>query len=216
MGLNSFIKRLQKKEKKFYPNFIKQAEITQTAAKALLELVNCREYEEQKIIGRQIKKCETEGDVIQDSLYKDLYESFITPFDRDDMHELASTMDDFLDFINDSAKRILIYHPSKIDHHIVEITECIFEDAHALVAITRDLEFADKRHFDILEQCNRIKDLEHRADDIFEDYMSYLFKSESNAIEIIKCKNILQGVEDTTDKAKNISDLIRTIIVKLA
>lgn len=216
MGFINIFQSFSKKDRKFFIEFLKQAENAVVAAKAFEELVTCSDKEEQKIICRSIKKCETDGDFIQETIYKDLHESFITPFDRDDMHALAASLEDFLDLINDSAKRILIYNPNIIDKHIHEIAECISDDAETIVEIAKELEFATKNYLSILKLCNKIKDIEHRADDIFEDYMSYLFNSGKDATEIIKCKSIIQNVEETTDKAKELSDIVRAIIVKLS
>jgi Phosphate transport regulator (distant homolog of PhoU) len=212
MRINEIFKFFVVKEKKFYPNMIRQSELAVEAAKLLVQMASSQVLEERIKIAHEIKNCETQADAIQDILEKDLYESFVTPFNRNDMHTFTATMDDFIDFINDSAKKIVTYQPKRIDRPVVEITECILQNAQNLLAINRKLEFASKNYSFLLEKCDEIRELEHHVDDLFENYLNYLFNSETDPIEIIKYKGIIIGVEETIDKAKEASKIMRTII----
>ena len=173
-------------------------------------------YELQKESYRKIKDLETKGDQITAKIYEELNKTFVTPFDREDIHVLASRIDTFLDFIHDSARKLAMYKPLSPSKDLITIVDLILEDAKLINEIARNLEFLVKRNGEILKLCKRIKEIEHKVDELYEDYNIFLFQNEKDAIELVKNKNIVQSLEDTTDRAKEISDSIRSIIVKLA
>lgn len=212
--MNNIFRFLITKEKRFFPYFIRQAELSEHGAQLLIELTKCQSQEQRKEIAKEIKSCEREADEVQEIIDRDLYERFITPFDRDDIRMFTSTMDDYIDFINDAAKRIVIYRPRKIDQAIVDMAECIFKSSTCFVELTKDLDDIEKKREKIEKCCERIKEIEHIADGHFENYMNYLFGSGLDDIEIIKCKSILQGMEYTANKAKEAADIMKAIIVK--
>lgn len=203
------------KEKKFYPLYIKQASVVEKAASLLVDLLKEESYDKRREIAKEIKKNESEGDAIADCIFDELYKTFVTPFDREDIQLLASKVETFLDYIHDSSKKLVIYHPQKIDKTWIEIGEAIYEDARVLSGIMQDLENINKKSKFLMQKCVRIKEIETEIDDIYECYMSNLFEVEKDPIELIKCKNIVQNLEDTTDKAKEIGDCVKTIIIKI-
>ena len=115
---------------------------------------------------------------------------------------------------SDCAKKMLIYHPIAIDKIWVEIVESILEDAKIISGLINEFSAIKEKAKFLMQKCLRIKEIEHEVDDMYECYMSNLFQIEKNAIELIKNKNIIQNLEDTTDRAKDISDCFKTIIVK--
>lgn len=216
MKIDRFFQLFVVKEKKFYPLYIALSENIKEGAGLLLELVREADPDKRASLARAIKDCERHGDRITDKILEELYRTFVTPFDREDIHTLASRMDTFLDFINDSAKKMSIYHPKRVDAPVIRIAELIYKDAELLEQLIGELEDLRKKgdHLDSL--CTRINDIEHEADDIYEEYMSFLFTEEKDAIELTKNKNIIQAFEDTTDRAKAVAEVVRTIIVKQA
>jgi uncharacterized protein Yka (UPF0111/DUF47 family) len=140
----------------------------------------------------------------------------VTPFDREDIHILASRIDTFLDFIHDAARKLVMYQPKTTHKDLITIVDFIVEDAQILAEIIADLEFIAKKSDLNTKKCRKIKDIEHKVDGLYEDFNTFLFQTEKDAIELVKNKNIVQSLEDTTDRAKDISDSIRSIIVKLA
>jgi uncharacterized protein len=215
MKIDKFFQYFVVKEKKFYPLYIKQAEIVENAAELLVKLLKEESPEKRKEISKEIKKLETQGDEVERQLFDELYKTFVTPFDREDVQMLTSRVETFLDFIHDSAKKIVIYHPLTIDKVWVEIGEAILEDARILSGIMKELEFLTSKSKFIMQKCTRIKEIEHEVDDLFECYMSNLFEVEKNGVELTKNKNIVQNLEDATDRAKEIGDCLKTIIVKI-
>ena len=216
MALNNLFTGRSSREKHFFPTYAKQAETAQVAAKYLKELVKSDDPEERKLLTRMIKKQESTGDELLREFYIELNEAFVTPFDREDMNAVAMDLDKFLDFINHSAKTILMYNPKKIDKQIKEIIDNIHEDANIILEIFCLLDDLGKNHQQISELCQRVTLIEHAVDDIYGDYISFLFDNETDEIELLKCKEIAQVVEDTTDRAKDVTTTIKSLLIKEA
>ena len=153
MALNNIFTGGSNREKHFFPTYAKQAETAQIAAKYLKELVKSDDPDERRLLTRMIKKQETTGDELLREFYIELNEAFVTPFDREDMNALAMDLDKFLDFINHSAKTILMYNPQKIDKQIKEIIENIHQDASIMIEIFGLLDDLGKNHQRISELC---------------------------------------------------------------
>ena len=213
MALNNLFTK-DKREKHFFPTYLQQAETAQVAAKYLKELVKSDDPEERRLLSRMIKKQETTGDELLREFYFELNEAFVTPFDREDMNALAMDLDKFLDFINHSAKTILMYNPKRIDKQIKEIIDNIHEDASTMIEIFSLLDDLGKNHQQISDLCQKVTLIEHAVDDIYGDYISFLFANEKDEIELLKYKEIAQVIEDTTDRAKDVTSTIKSLIIK--
>lgn len=213
MALNNLFTK-GNREKHFFPTYIKQTETAQVAAKYLQELIKSEDAEERKLLTRMVKKQETTGDELLRDFYVELNEAFVTPFDREDMNALAMSLDTFLDFINHSAKTILMYNPKKIDKQIKEIVDSIVDDANLLIETFKLLEEINSNQTKISELCTKVVNIEHLVDDIYGDYISYLFSNEKDEIELLKYKEIAQAVEDTTDRGKDVASTIKCLIIK--
>ena len=214
MALNNLFTRGSSREKHFFPTYAKQAETAQIAAKYLKELVKSDDPEERKLLTRMIKKQETTGDELLREFYIELNGAFVTPFDREDMNALAMKLDMFLDFINHSAKTILMYNPKKIDKQIKEIVDNIHEDATTIMEVFGMLEDLGTNHQQLSDLCQKVTLIEHSVDDIYGDYISYLFENEKDEIELLKYKEIAQVVEDTTDRAKEVTSTVKSLLIK--
>lgn len=184
------------------------------AAALLVDILKEESYEKKKELARQMKEVEREGDIVDAKISGILYKAHRVPFEREDVQTLGSRMESFLDMIHDSAKKLVIYRPNFTDSSWVEIGEEIVEDARLLKSITDDLDQWKKKGEDLKSLCGKIKEIESEVDDIYENYMSHLFEAETNGIELTKCKNIVQSLEDATDVAKEIGDTIKLMLVK--
>ncbi len=214
MSIDHFLQLFVVKEKSFFPLFVQSAENIKEASALLLEQTKESDPDTRRLLAHRIKERETEGDVITHKIVDVLMNAYLTPFDRDDIHDLAEGLDGFLDSIRDSSKKIAIYQPKDPSKKLIEIAEYIDKAASLMVDLTK--------HFDTLRKdaklmdklCDGIKEIEHDVDDIYESYMSNLFEKEKDAIELVKKKNIAQALEDTSDVAKAVSSKIRSIVVK--
>ena len=215
MNFKDLFVPLRKKDKIFYPLYVRQAAIVESAAKLLAELLKAETFEQRNELCKKIKSFESEGDVLANEIFEALYKAKKTPFDRVDLQQLASLVESFLDLIHDSAKKLVIYHPNGIDIQWIEIGDSILEDARVLKGIVEEMPSIEEKAAFLMQKCIRIKEVESEVDDLYESYMSTLFQVEKDAIAITKNKNIVQSLEDTTDKAKEVADCIKTMIVKL-
>lgn len=215
MKIDKFLQLFVVKEKRFFPLFTESALNIQKAANLLLEQTREENSDKRRAYAHLIKECETKGDQITDKIVDEILDAFVTPFDRDDIHSLAEAMDTFLDCMRDSSKKIAMYQPKKCSKKIIQIAEYIVKDADLLVEITS--------HFDTMREdakiidglCDKIKEVEHIVDDIYESYMSHIFETETDAAELVKKKNIAEIIEETTDSAKSLSNVVRSVVVKM-
>ena len=216
MSLNSFFQFFVPKETKFYPLYQKQAEYIDKAAKLLRQMLIETDLERLENLKKEIKACETDGDDVLRDFYSQLFATVLTPFDREDVHELAEMMDTFLDHIDDSANIILTRRFLAVDEDLTTMAENIMFAAENLCSIIiRDLpEMYDKRK-EITRLCQEIKTLEHDNDELYGNYISKLFQQNYSLTEIIKRKDLVQVLENTTNSAKYISDKVRSIISNL-
>lgn len=215
MKLDNFLQLFVVKEKRFFPLFIESAENIVKAADLLVEQTKIENPDDRRMLAHRIKECETLGDTITDKIIDELLAAYVTPFDRDDIHELAETMDTFLDTIRDSSKKIAIYQPKENSKKLIEIAEYVRKAAGIILEITRRFDSLRKEVKAVDQLCNSIKEIEHNVDDVYETYMSNLFQYETDAIELVRKKNIAQALEDTSDVAKSVSNVIRSIAVKM-
>ncbi len=215
MSLNSFFQFFVPKETKFYPLYQQQAAYIDKAATLLRQMLMETDLDQLEALRKDIKVCETEGDQVLRVFYSQLFATVLTPFDRDDVHELAEMMDTFLDRIDDSANIILTRRFLAVDEDLTTMADNIMFAAQNLSNIIVDMpQMLDKRK-EINRLCQEIKTLENESDVLYGSYISKLFQQNYSLTEIIKRKDLVQVLENTTNSVKYISDKIRSIISKL-
>lgn len=215
MSLNRFFQFFVPKEKKFYPLYQKQAEYIEKASKLLSQMLIETDLDRLENLKKEIKACETEGDEVLRDFYSQLFNTVLTPFEREDVHELAEMMDTFLDHIDDSANIVLTRRFLAIDEDLTTMAENIVFAAENLSAIIRNLPEMTYKSKEISRLCQEIKTLEHDNDALYGNYISKLFDNGYSLTEIIKRKDLVQVLENTTNTVKYISDKVRSIISKL-
>ena len=215
MSLNSFFQFFVPKETKFYPLYQQQAAYIDKAATLLRQMLMETDLEQLEALRKDIKVCETEGDQVLRDFYSQLFATVLTPFDRDDVHELAEMMDTFLDRIDDCGNIVLTRRFLAVDEDLTTMAENIMFAAENLSNIIHGLpQLYDKRK-EIARLCHEIKTLEHDNDELYGSYISKLFQENYSLTEIIKRKDLVQVLENTTNSVKYISDKVRSIISKL-
>ena len=216
MSLNSFFQFFVPKETKFYPLYQQQAAYIDKAATLLRQMLLETDLDQLEALRKDIKVCETEGDKVLRDFYSQLFATVLTPFDRDDVHELAEMMDTFLDRIDDSANIVLTRRFLAVDEDLNTMADNIMFAAENLTAIFRDLEFINSENGkEIVRLCHEIKTLEHDNDELYGNYISKLFDNGYSLTEIIKRKDLVQVLENTTNSVKYISDKVRSILSKM-
>jgi len=214
MGFNIF-HYFQPKNRIFYTLFEKASANLIDISNALVEMVTTTSADRRKELIREIERLEHVGDDITHETFKELSANFITPFDREDIHALISALDDVADFVHGSAKRIELYKVNEMTTSIVKLAELVQTGTKELnMAVT---ELRNMRNVAMIrEACVRINSVENHADDIFDLAIADLFENEKNAIELIKMKEVLQGLETATDKCEDAANVISSILIKNA
>lgn len=216
MGLNRIFQTLVPKERKFFPLFKEQVDALCSATDYLIEFINEDNISKQQEIYRNVKKEEKRGDKQVYQIYQELNKSFITPFDREDIQYLASRLDDVLDSIHDAVRQGVIYRPVSIPEYFIRMAKLIHVIVGELKQAIYELENIKKKP-EIIEQVTiKVYQLEEDADDLFAEFLHHLFSHEKDAIELIKQKDIMHSLETAADKAEDVTDTLRTILVKLA
>lgn len=211
-----FIKKiLLPKEEKFFPLFEGLADMVSDSAQILLKIVESPEPAVQHDLFREIKSLEKKADDIAHGVFDALDTTFITPFDREDIHQLTSKMDDVLDYVNAASQQIKLYKPKKLLPQFKEMVLIIIRGCEQIKVATKELHNL-KKPGKISDACVKINELENVADDIYHQLLSELFESETNAIELIKNKEILETLELASDSIEDVSDILKTIIIKSA
>jgi predicted phosphate transport protein (TIGR00153 family) len=213
---NTIFNKLSPKETKFFPLLDEFADSISIVSTMITECVTNYEYNTAVEIFKKIKEQERRGDKLIAEVFDKLNTTFITPFDREDIHDLANTLDDVLDNINNSAKRIVMYHPNKVPESAAKLSNILLEGANILTKAIKMLATLKKDADVLKELCNQLHTFENEADDIYESFIIDLFENEKDAIEIIKLKEIMHELEDAADTMEKAGKIIKTIIVKYA
>ena len=214
MGFNIF-QFFQPKDKIFFVLFEKATANLIAISSTLVELVNTASLPKRKELSREIERLEHVGDNITHETFHELSANFITPFDREDIHSLISAIDDIADYIHGATKRIDIYRVDNMTPAIIQLAELIAASSlelHNAVCELKNMKNINK----IKEACIRINSIENHADDIFDMTIAKLFEEETNAIEIIKMKEVLLALETATDMCEDAANVIESILVKNA
>ena len=215
MGINTFFQKLAPKEKKFFPMFEMMAERIVEASEKLKEIFTADGPDLREVLFKEIKELETKGDEITHQIFDELDKSFITPFDREDIHQLTSSLDDVLDFINGSSQRIRLYKPKEFPVEFGQFSQIIHKGCLAIKTAVYELKNLKKPE-KISQACIKINEVENEGDDVYHMGISSLFQNETDAIELIKKKEILQTMERATDRIEDVADVLKTIIIKMA
>jgi len=213
---NSFLNNFTPKEPKFFPILKEMADVILVASDLIIECVQNNDHEAAIEFYKKIKEQERKGDALSAKIFDELNSTFITPFDREDIHHLADRLDDVTDFINSCAKRIVLYNPKQIPASAVEMANFIKESAICIGKAVDELDVMKKNSKKIKEYCIELHAIENRADDVYENFLIDLFEKQKDAVEIIKLKEIMSELEKATDAAEYVGKIIKTIIVKYA
>ncbi len=215
MSLNSIFQYFVPKDKKFFPLFEQASTNLVDIAEALNKAVNAEDISKRIELFKTVKDLEHRGDEITHQIHLELGKNFITPFDREDIHTLASALDDVADYIYDSANRMELYHVEKITDPIRELTVLIVEAVRALHTGMMELRNL-KNVRAIADACVRVNSFENKADYVYNKAIGDLFLYETDAIALIKYKEVLNTLESATDMCEDVANVLESILVKNA
>lgn len=198
------------KEDKFFKLFDEAAANIFKAAKIMKDMVD--NYAQAELRAKEIFDAEYEGDRITHEVIRHLNKTFITPFDREDIYNLASKMDDILDLIEAVTDRMIVY---KIEEPTIEckkLVEIILRATEVITWGVSNLKNLGK----IYDHCIEINRLENEADRVTRDAIGRLFDEEKDPVAIIKWKEIYEKLEDTTDSCEDVANILESVVLKNA
>ena len=215
MAANSFLKLFLPKDRIFYNLFEQVSERVMEMGRVLRDLVDEPEYEKRQALVSKIEDLEHENDELTHSIFTELGRNFITPFDREDIHYLASSLDDIADYIYASAKKINFYRVNPVEHDMHRFAELIHQGTIQVNKVVREMRSMKNLRL-MTESLVKINSIENQADDLFDMCIEKLFEEEPDAKEVIKLREIFQVMEIATDKCEDAGNVIESIIIKYA
>ncbi|MFN5147631.1 MAG: DUF47 domain-containing protein [Flavobacteriia bacterium] len=204
------------KDKVFYTLFENASANLETLSKKLVTLVNEADFNKRAVLIKEMEDLEHQNDMLTHNIFLELGRNFITPFDREDIHSLATALDDIADYIYAAGKKINFYKiepttDSGIQKSADAIQQAVLAVNDAVVEL-RNLKNTQK----IVECVIKINSAENSADDLFDLSIEKLFDSDVDAKELIKKRELYQILETVTDKCEDAGNVIESIVVKYA
>jgi predicted phosphate transport protein (TIGR00153 family) len=204
------------REKRFFSLFESHAALIVDGARALAGVL--REYENETDRGaglERIEKAEHAADRITYETVELLHTTFVTPFDRDDIHRLISRMDDVLDLIQDTGESLVLYDIRELTPEATELAELVLRCAERVQAAVKLMaSMADAPA--MLAICEEIDGLESQADKVMRDAISRLFREEGDVRQLIKLKAVYESLESATDKCQDVANVIESVVLENA
>ena len=214
MKINAIMSFFTPKDMMFLPLLKKLSEIADKSATLLQDLFASTETNQMNELCGLIKIEEKNGDIVTGEIFKALNETFITPFDREDITVLTDEMDDIIDIINSVARKIMLYSPETLIPEMLEMAVVIKKGAVEIKNAVYELPNIKKYDKQIRLHTKQIKHLEQEADALYELGTSKLFKSNIRPEELIKLKEIIQDLERIANKINSVGKILKTIIIK--
>jgi predicted phosphate transport protein (TIGR00153 family) len=205
--------RLLPRDEKFFDLFTSVATLSVEAAKLQLDLLRADSPRRGPIVDA-VKRLEHEADQITHEVVTRLDRVFITPLDREDIHLLASRLDDVMDLIDGTAHRVQMYHAGEAPQGAVLLADVVLRGTQELLVAVRSLE-KNKDH-SVLEACARVKRLEEEGDSLYHEWVARLFDGSPDPLMVIKWKEIYDTLEKTLDHMEDAGNVLESISIKHA
>jgi uncharacterized protein Yka (UPF0111/DUF47 family) len=205
--------RLLPRDEKFFDLFTAVAALSVEAAKLQLDLLRSDTLRRPAIVDA-IKRLEHEADEITHEVVTRLDRVFITPLDREDIHLLASRLDDVVDLIDGAARRVQMYHAGEAPPGAILLGEVVVRATQALLVAVQSLEKNKNRT--VLDACDQVKRLEEEGDSIYHEWVGKLFDGSPDPLVVIKWKEIYDTLENTLDHMEDVGNVLESISIKHA
>jgi hypothetical protein len=200
--------RLIPRDVKFFQMFAEMAGNLRDGARLLKQVLS--DFRDIELRVQQLKDIEHRGDDLTHNILTKLNQTFITPFDREDIYRLASSLDDVLDFIYAAGVRLTMYKIKHAPEAAPQLAEIIVRQCDELSSAVAGLE----RHDKVLEHCVEINRLENDADQVARSAIGVLFEQETDPISLIKLKELYEILETATDKAEDAANVLEGVVLK--
>ncbi|MBU3133343.1 DUF47 family protein [Clostridium gasigenes] len=203
---------VKRKEDKFFDMFVDFSKKVHKSALMMRDFMNDTSNAEVKY--QEIKDLEKQCDEMLHSIYTELDNSFITPIDREDIHAIGNALDDIIDYIETTSSRILIFDIKETRGYINEFCDLIVEATSEVINLMVEFKIMKKSKI-LQEKIWLINKLEDAGDKLYRDSLKQLFK-ETDAIEIIKWKEILERMEKAIDSCEDVANMVKGVVMKNA
>jgi predicted phosphate transport protein (TIGR00153 family) len=200
--------RLIPKDGSFFVMFGHMCSNLIEGAQVLVDIFNNFQGLNEKV--KLIKEIEHRGDDMTHEILTKLNQTFITPFDREDIHRLTSSIDDVLDFINSAGERLVLYKITNPPPAAGVMAKLILEQSEEISKAVSQL----KGNKHVLEHCVEVNRLENEADRVTREAIGSLFEHERDPITLIKIKELLETLEEATDRAEDAADVLESVVLK--
>ncbi len=201
--------RLIPRDTKFFDLFADMTRNLGDGARLLKQTLD--DFKDVEVRVQQLKAIEHRGDEMTHNVLTRLNQTFITPFDREDIHRLASSLDDVLDFVYAAGVRLIMYKITSAPVAASRLAEIIIKQCDQLSQAMVKL---DKKNDHVLENCVEINRLENEADQIARSAIALLFEKEKDPISLIKLKELYEVLETATDKAEDAANVLEGVVLK--
>jgi uncharacterized protein len=216
MKIDTIIKWLMPKEERFHELLAKDTQNLTRAARLFAEIANSANLEERRVRVVQLKALEHEGDQVTRQIFEALNSTFITPLDREDIRSLASNLDDILDYVEGVAQYLILFE-------LPDAPEGLRQFAGIIVAMVEEIDHLTGLLWDLSQEKEiakrvvRISELENQGDALYNTVIADLFKADArNPVEILKWKEVYDGLEAACDECKNFTHTLGNVVIKNA
>ncbi len=214
MGIYKKIKMSLRGGKHDYvPILISQADFLCKTSSLLSEMLAQTDHSKWEMYEREIKSCEVQGDALLTEFHEMLSGSIMLQVNKLDLQSVSMAMDDCLDAMKDTSKAVLIYKPDHIDPQLEDLAQIALSQSETIRDMVPMLADIKNNLPAISLACERVTELEHAADESYEDYIGFIFNEVSDVRELIKYKNLSEMLENATDGHKKISDRVRNLLL---
>jgi hypothetical protein len=205
---------LKPKEDKFFELFAESARLVRQGAYTLRDVMRDYTDIEQKM--QLISELENQADDTNDAIIDRLNSTFITPLDREDIYQIATMLDDVVDFLQGTIERLVLYRAGKPSAGSAELARLLADCTDEMVKAFDMLKNIKDNRDKILDHTRKIVVLESEGDRIYRQEIAYLFTTCPDPVQIIKWKEILEHLEDALDHCESIADVLRGVVMKYA
>ena len=197
----------------FVPILIRQTDFLCRSTSLLSRMFASEDKDFWKSGEKEIKACEVQGDALLTEFHEMLSGSIMLKINKLDLQSVSMAIDDCIDAVKDTSKAVLIYQPARIDPQLEDLARIAESQSLALREMIPLLAEIKKNITSISLCCERVTELEHAADEDYEDYIGYIFNNVDDVRELIKYKNLAEMLENVTDVHKKISDRVRDLLL---
>jgi hypothetical protein len=207
------LRRLLPREDDFFVLFARHAALTVDGAKEMLRLVGGGENV--RALAARIKEIEHETDVITHDCVERLHKTFITPFDRDDIHRLITRMDDVMDYIESAAAALSLYELTDMTPQARDLATVLVRSTEAVATAVGGLSNV-KQSGTILQACIEVNRLENEGDEVFRNALATLFRETKDPLLVLKWKEVYEALENANDRCEDVANIIEGVVLEHA